>query len=156
MNNIMKHQNIEPIYYKTAQSLMPLLMRGLLILLILADITFAQSSSPPKRNIKGYVKDAESGEALPYANIIVKETHLGAAANTDGYFVILNIPTGICTLQVSYIGYITREIAVKNIEGEPNLILNSLLLSGRQMTFKERFAAILSLFNCSLEMRACN
>ncbi|HDY88273.1 MAG TPA: TonB-dependent receptor [bacterium] len=123
MNNIIKKQNIRSIYSKKIRGLIPLFLGGLLVLLFLVDISFAQKSASPKRNVKGYVKDAESGEALPSANVLIKGTYLGAATNTDGYFVILNVPVGICTLQVSYIGYITQEFSVKNIEGEQEQLL---------------------------------
>ncbi len=94
----------------------------LIVLMLLYVNTYAQDSGPVKKNITGYVKDTESGEALVSANIVIKGTYLGAASNVDGYFVILNVPVGICSLQVSYIGYETKEIAVNNKIGGDNLI----------------------------------
>ncbi len=70
-----------------------------------------------KQDIKGYVRDEESYEALPYANVLIKGTNLGAATNTDGYFVIVNAPAGKCTLQVQYIGYATKEVEINNVQG---------------------------------------
>lgn len=58
-----------------------------------------------KVNLKGYIKAAETGEALPYASVIIKGTAWGAASNVDGYFVFVNVPAGRCTLQASCIGY---------------------------------------------------
>ncbi len=125
MNGIIRQQKIELISSKTTYRVISSFLSGLLMLLFFTNLSFAQNSESSKRNIKGYVKDAESGEALPNANLVLKGTQLGAASNNDGYFVILKAPAGICTLQVSYIGYLTREIAIKNIEGEPDqLIIN--------------------------------
>ncbi|NOZ61176.1 MAG: TonB-dependent receptor [Calditrichaeota bacterium] len=55
--------------------------------------------------ITGYVKDAETGDPLPGANIIMEGTTMGAASDLEGYFVIINIPPGTYTLKASMIGY---------------------------------------------------
>lgn len=55
--------------------------------------------------ISGIVKDAETGEPLPGANIIVEGSVLGASADVDGYFVILNVPPGSYTVRANMIGY---------------------------------------------------
>jgi ferric enterobactin receptor len=94
------------------------------------DSTFAQATGMLKAgerkgyNINGYVRDADTDEALPYANVVVKGTKYGAATNANGYFVIVNPPAVVCTLQVQYIGYATREIEVNNTRRfyEPLLI----------------------------------
>jgi outer membrane receptor for ferrienterochelin and colicin len=57
--------------------------------------------------LSGSVKDAQTGELLVGANIIVVGTDYGAATNVDGNFVILNIPPGNYSVKVSYIGYET-------------------------------------------------
>ncbi|MEM6377994.1 MAG: TonB-dependent receptor, partial [Bacteroidota bacterium] len=53
----------------------------------------------------GMVKDASSGETLPYANLLVAGTDLGAETNIDGYFTLLNVPSDTSLIEVSYIGY---------------------------------------------------
>ncbi|MBN1349224.1 TonB-dependent receptor [candidate division KSB1 bacterium] len=80
--------------------------------------------APSKSNIKGYVRDARSGEALPYANITLKGTHIGTASNLDGYFVLVNIPVQVCSLQVNYIGYIGRMIEVQPIHRDEPLVIS--------------------------------
>ncbi len=75
-----------------------------------------------KQDIKGYVRDTETNEALPFANVLLKGTSLGAATNTDGYFVIVNAPVGKCTLQVKYIGFATKEVEIENGIGEDKTI----------------------------------
>ncbi|MCK4783047.1 MAG: carboxypeptidase-like regulatory domain-containing protein, partial [Desulfobacteraceae bacterium] len=90
--------------------------------------SFAQVNLDPKQSkflkqdIKGYVRDTETNEALPFANVLLKGTSLGAATNTDGYFVIVNAPVGKCTLQVKYIGFATQEIEIENVIGEDKTI----------------------------------
>jgi hypothetical protein len=57
--------------------------------------------------IVGTVKDARTGEPLPSANVTLEGTSFGAATNIEGYFVILNVPPGRYTLNVSLVGYRT-------------------------------------------------
>ncbi len=72
------------------------------------------SQNVKSSNIKGYVKEKESGEPLPHANVILKGTNRGATANSDGYFVIVGVPVGKCSLEVHYIGYESKVIEVDN------------------------------------------
>jgi hypothetical protein len=58
--------------------------------------------------VKGKVTDP-SGEALPGVNVIVKGTTNGTTTDTDGNFA-LEVPEN-ATLQFSYIGYKTIEVA---------------------------------------------
>ena len=56
--------------------------------------------------VNGVVRD-QSGEALPGANVVLKDLNLGSTADADGYYVIINIPPGSYTLTGSLIGYET-------------------------------------------------
>ena len=58
-----------------------------------------------KGKIAGTVTDAETGKPLPAANVIIEGTTMGAAADKDGYYVILNVPPGTYTLKASMMGY---------------------------------------------------
>jgi ferric enterobactin receptor len=64
---------------------------------------------PETRNytLTGIVHDQSTGEALPYTNLQVKGTTIGAATNADGYFTLLKVPTDTSTLIVQYVGYET-------------------------------------------------
>ena len=55
--------------------------------------------------ISGFVRSADTGDPLPGANVVLQGTTLGAAANADGYFVILNISPGTYDLAATYVGY---------------------------------------------------
>src|SRR5512140_2136982 len=55
--------------------------------------------------VAGTVKDAQTGEALVGASVVLQGTTQGAATNVDGYYVILNIPPGTYTLVSSAVGY---------------------------------------------------
>ena len=69
--------------------------------------------------IVGIVTDAQSGEQLIGANIIVVGTNLGAATNLNGEYLILNVPPGSYTIIARYVGY--REVKYENIKVSVNL-----------------------------------
>lgn len=62
------------------------------------------------RTVSGTILD-ENDRPLPGASIVVKGTNLGVTASFDGEFEI-TLPRGSDTLIISYIGYVTQEIAV--------------------------------------------
>lgn len=60
--------------------------------------------------IQGIVYDAYSGEPIPYADVVIANTEMGAATDIDGRFYILNVPSGSYTVEISYIGYQTKRL----------------------------------------------
>jgi hypothetical protein len=73
------------------------------------------SQNPVKaQDIKGYVRDSASNEALPFAYVFLEGTAQGTTTNTNGYFVLVNVPAGACSLKVQYIGYITQSVVVQD------------------------------------------
>ena len=63
--------------------------------------------------ISGQVRDAQTGEPLAGANILVEGTALGAAADLKGNYIILNIQPGNYTLNISMMGY--KDYIVNNV-----------------------------------------
>jgi len=57
--------------------------------------------------LSGTIKDAQTGEPLIGANVLLEGTTLGATTNFNGEFVVLNIPSGKYAIKFSYIGYET-------------------------------------------------
>jgi len=74
---------------------------GVFLLLILNTSVWAGTTG----KIKGVVVDAQTGDPLPGVKIVLSGTQLGAATNTDGSFIILNIPPGYYDVSASMIGY---------------------------------------------------
>ncbi len=68
--------------------------------------------------LKGKVTAAENGESLPFANVIVEGTTIGAATDFEGNFLITNVPAGEQTIKVSYVGYQPKTIKVKILPGK--------------------------------------
>jgi len=67
--------------------------------------------------ISGKVVDAQTGDALPGANVLIEGTSLGAASDLNGRYAIDNVPAGSYTVRISYIGYKSTEEAVKVASG---------------------------------------
>ena len=79
--------------------------------------------------INGFVRDAENGEPLSYANVYLEHTKYGAATNQRGYFYIGHLPKGAYELVVSYIGYQTRKQKIK-VKPDLTTTININLKSG--------------------------
>ena len=67
----------------------------------------ASLSAGTTGKIAGSIRDANTGEPLIGANVILKGTYLGASTDVDGYFSIIDVPVGEYTLEVDIIGYKT-------------------------------------------------
>ena len=64
--------------------------------------------------IAGKVIDATNGEPIIGANVIIVGTSLGAAADIDGNFFIINIPPGKYEVKISSIGY--NSVIIQNVK----------------------------------------
>jgi ferric enterobactin receptor len=67
------------------------------------------TGEPTRKNftLSGRVTDASTGENLPFANVGILGTKIGAQTNVDGVFTLLKVPSDTATLLVSYVGYKT-------------------------------------------------
>ena len=83
-------------------------------LLLLLGLLWGWSNSLYAQNqtVSGTVRDAETGERLPYASVLVIGTQIGTASNVDGYFVLLGVPADSLTLQLTYLGYRTTLVQI--------------------------------------------
>ena len=53
----------------------------------------------------GRVIDADTGEALPFANLLIASNGKGATANAQGWFYLPDVPADTSTLVASFIGF---------------------------------------------------
>lgn len=79
-------------------------------LLMLLSIAFLSTAWAQERTVTGTVTDAESGEAIPGANIVEKGTSNGTITDFDGNY-RLTVGDG-ATLVVTFVGYKAQEIEV--------------------------------------------
>lgn len=69
--------------------------------------------------ISGTVVDAQSGEPLAGANVIIEGTTIGCAADERGNFIILNVPPGDYNVKITMIGY--RALTMTGVNVTMNL-----------------------------------
>jgi iron complex outermembrane recepter protein len=92
--------------------------RRTLIPLLFVFISFAGNSLIAQTgSISGTVTDID-GNPVPYANITLLDTFLGAAARADGAYAIENVPAGTYTIRASAVGFRSRTTAVTVNEDE--------------------------------------
>lgn len=58
--------------------------------------------------ISGTVTDSATGESIPYANVRILNSRLGAAANLRGFYLIARVSAGRTELMASAVGYRTK------------------------------------------------
>ncbi len=79
-----------------------------------------------QRTITGKVTDAESGQPMIAASVLVKGTSTGTVTDADGSF-SLNVPDNANTLVISFIGYTPQEVAITG------KVINVALLEGVEL-----------------------
>ena len=94
--------------------------------------------------VRGRVVDAENGEGIPVANVMIRGTLLGAATDRDGYFEIHNLPNKPrIELIVQHIGYKaqTQKLELASVSQqllEIELHRTALLLTDEVVVIAER------------------
>ena len=86
-----------------------------LIFLFGSQHLFAQPDD--RGSIQGRIIDVKNNEPVPFANIVIWQTNIGASSDFDGNFLFTGIKPGFVELRVSAVGYkpfISGEILVTN------------------------------------------
>jgi outer membrane receptor protein involved in Fe transport len=91
----------------------------LLLLMLFPAIVSAQGVG----TLKGVIKDAETGEYLDYANILLKGTTRGTMSLGGGVFYFRGLKAGDHVVQVLYLGYAEQEVIVTISANETTEIL---------------------------------
>ena len=102
-----------------------------LLVAILSISLFAQNRS----RISGTVLDAETGQPLYGANVLIPELEMGAATNEDGQYIIINIPVGTYKVQARMMGYetliLTDVMVSANRMAKADFELNTTVIEGQ-------------------------
>ena len=80
-------------------------MKRMCLLYLLSLFMVSQAFAGTTGKVAGVIKDAQSGEVLPGANVVVMGTRLGATTDADGNYFILNVSPGLLEVQASIVGY---------------------------------------------------
>lgn len=87
----------------------------LFVLLIVGIAAVAQNTDA---NIFGHVIDKNTGEHMPFVNVVVKGTKLGASTDESGHYYITNLPEGNQIIEASCVGYKTTSVEVVIVKGQ--------------------------------------
>jgi outer membrane receptor protein involved in Fe transport len=97
-------------------------LKFLFFTLLICAIGFSQN----KGTISGVLLDKDSNnQSLPFANVLIKDTKIGANTDIDGKYMITIVP-GNYTVQFSFLGYETVEVPVTVVANETVTLNNSL------------------------------
>ena len=84
--------------------------------------------------ISGTIINAESGEPLPGANVVIEGTTMGAATDPNGFYFILNVPPGYYTVNATMMGYsavsMTRVQVVTDMTTKVDFVMSPTILEG--------------------------
>ncbi|MFV8224314.1 TonB-dependent receptor [Christiangramia aquimixticola] len=89
--------------------------------------TFGQNS------LEAVIKNAEDDMPLLGANAVIKGTSIGATANLDGRLSLKNIPNGKQTIVFSFVGFVSKEVAMEFPRAKKDTLNISLHPGGEEM-----------------------
>ena len=132
------------------------------IRLFLYAFLFLSLLSPifARQSVHGFVRENETGEPLPYANIILPALNRGATSNIDGYFVVSDLPVGTHELIVSIIGYSKYEQTIElptDLDLRLDIRLDQSIIEGQSIEVsaeREKFKELVSTSTVTLDRRA--
>lgn len=78
-------------------------------------------------DVRGIVADSANGERIPFANITIKGTSLGAATNVNGFYLIPNVPYGRHEIVASAVGF-QRQEKIVTVRGADPMVVNFTLV----------------------------
>ncbi len=100
-------------------------MRQCFVALLMTSAIFLTSLQAGNTGkIAGTVTDKQTGEPLPGANIIIKNTSMGASTNLNGEYFIINVPPGTYTVECMMVGYQTVRYESVNVRSDQTTALD--------------------------------
>lgn len=98
------------------------------VLVAFSMLIAATGFSSTTGKIAGKITDGSTGEAVPGANVMVKELKIGAITNANGEYFILKVPPGTYTLVVSMVGYESMSLLNAGVIVDRTTTLNAAIL----------------------------
>lgn len=74
---------------------------------------FAQKPHNEGMSIEGHIFNQQTEEAVMYASVMLKNTTIGTTSDETGSFIIRNLSKGNYILQISCLGYETKELNIE-------------------------------------------
>lgn len=89
-----------------------------------ANVTQDIAMTPLLGTITGTITNADNGDPIAGAAITVVETGLSTTSGSDGSFIVVNVPAGVQTLNVTASGFIAAQAAGVNVVGNGTVSQN--------------------------------
>ncbi len=108
----------------------------LFILIILCAFIFPSSLfafDEQRATINGYVTEAQTGEAIWGANVILDGTTTGTSTNSSGFYTLSRVQPGTYTVVFSFVGFQDKRVEITLEEGETLRLDAELLEVGLEM-----------------------
>ncbi len=107
-------------------------MRKIIISILILFLNFSVFA---ENIIEGKIIDAQTKEALPGVNVYIVELQKGTVTNTNGKYVLKNLPKGKFNVQFSYMGYKTviKNVVFNNTPIKINVNLNSQSIQSQEI-----------------------
>ena len=86
--------------------------------MLLAAVSGNSASAQSSGTVSGLIRDSQTGEPLPGANVMLAKTSLGASTDVDGKYAISDVPPGAYTLRATYVGYTEKQVSIQVNEGQ--------------------------------------
>ncbi len=113
------------------------------IIFLLTALQGSFAAQAQEGSIRGRIFDEDSNEPIPFANIALQNTTLGAVSDIDGRYEIKGIEPGLYNVQSSYVGYQSRTIFEVEVGASKPVTLNiALTSSGTQLQEVEVTTAV--------------
>jgi TonB-dependent receptor len=97
-------------------------MKRTLLFLLLFSVIPGMVFAAGTGTLKGIVADAQTGERLPGAAVLIKDKFLGTYTDINGQFVLPNVPAGNNQVTINYLGYKEQVITVEMTAGETQTV----------------------------------
>ena len=101
--------------------------------LIIAFFALAIITVHAQTTVSGTITDAELGEQLIGANIIIQGTSIGTNTDLDGAFSLTSDRPLPWTLSITYTGYIDQTISITNAQSGLNIALETGVVIGQEI-----------------------
>ena len=104
---------------------------GMLVLMLLATPALVLAQNTGK--ISGVVTDADTGDSIPGAQVVLVGTTLGAITDVDGNYFIIGVPVGTFDVQARFVGYQEQTVAGVQVSSGYTQEINFALREGVEL-----------------------
>ena len=102
-------------------------------ILLICFIAFSNVVSSQSVKVYGSISNTLNNEPIPFANIIIEGTTIGATSDIDGNYEILNLNAGAYNFKCSYIGFNTDIQSEIKVSSNKSLRLNFFLSENSEL-----------------------